>query len=140
MNEITRRNLLFTCSFGLASIYGLTACGGTGGDRRLSHEEMLEQAEELDLQAFHETDNENEARAKQEYDGEIFRCTAIVGEITPTYARIGEVILGTFCNTLCVELPEDELASLSKDQEITVCGRFQYIQVESRLVDAFIVE
>lgn len=50
------------------------------------------------------------------------------------------MILGTFCNTLCVELPEDELASLSKDLEITVCGRFQYIQVESRLVDAFIVE
>ena len=90
--------------------------------------------------AIDRSENENEARAKQEYDGEIFRCTAIVGEITPTYARIGEVILGTFCNTLCVELPEDELASLSKDQEITACGRFQYIQVESRLVDAFIVE
>ena len=53
---------------------------------------------------------------------------------------MGPVILGQFCNTLCVELSEDELASLSKEQEITVCGKFQYVQVESRLVDAFIVE
>lgn len=84
-------------------------------------------------------ENENEARAKQEYDSKIFRCTAYVGDISPTYVRIGQVILGEFCNTLCVELPEEELASLSREQEITVCGRFQYVAVESRLIDAFIV-
>ncbi len=79
-------------------------------------------------------------KQKKEYDGKIFRCTAYVGDIRPSYVRIGQVILGQFCNTLCVELSEDELASLSKEQEITVCGKFQYVQIESRLVNAFIVE
>lgn len=147
MASLTRRNFLLG-TLGVASVLGLTACGGTSTadgnaeseSQELSQEDMLEQAEELDLEAFHKTDNENEAKAKQEYDGKIFRCTAIVGDINPTYVRVGQVILGQFCNTLCVELSEDELASLSKEQEITVCGKFQYVQVESRLVDAFIVE
>ena len=141
MGNLTRRNFVLG-SLGVASMFGLAACGGnaTTESRELSQEEMLEQAEELDLEAFHEMDSENEAKAKQEYDGKIFRCTAIIGDINPTYVRVGQVILGQFCNTLCVELSEDELASLSKEQEITVCGKFQYVQVESRLVDAFIVE
>lgn len=147
MASPTRRNFLLG-TLGVASVLGLTACGGTSTadgnaeseSQELSQEDMLEQAEELDLEAFHKTDSENEAKAKQEYDGKIFRCTAIVGDINPTYVRVGQVILGQFCNTLCVELSEDELASLSKEQEIAVCGKFQYVQVESRLVDAFIVE
>ena len=147
MTNLTRRNFILG-SLGFAGALGLSACGGnpsTGGNaesesQEPSQEEMLEQAEELDLEAFHEMDSENEAKAKQEYDGKIFRCTAIVGDINTTYVRVGQVILGQFCNTLCVELSEDELASLSKEQEITVCGKFQYVQVESRLVDAFIVE
>ena len=141
MGNLTRRNFVLG-SLGVASMFGLAACGGnaTTESQELSQEEMLEQAEELDLEAFHEMDSENEAKAKQEYDGKIFRCTAIIGDINPTYVRVGQVTLGQFCNTLCVELSEDELASLSKEQEITVCGKFQYVQVESRLVDAFIVE
>ena len=142
MTNLTRRSFLLG-SLGVAGILGLAACGSSDTKpetQELSHEEMLEQAEELDLEAFHRMENQNEARAKKEYDGKLFRCTAYVGDISPTYVRIGQVILGTFCNTLCVELSEDELVSLSKEQEITVCGRFQYIQVESRLVNAFIVE
>lgn len=141
MGNLTRRSFLLG-SLGVASMFGLAACGGnaTTESQEPSREEMLEQAEELDLEAFHEMDSENEAKAKQEYDGKIFRCTAIVGDINPTYVRVGQVILGQFCNTLCVELSEEELANLSKEQEITVCGKFQYVQVESRLVDAFIVE
>lgn len=146
MTNLTRRNFLLG-SLGFASILGLSACGGNPASSSdgvskaptLSQEEMLEQAEELDLEAFHKAENENEARAKQEYDGKIFRCTAFVSDITPTYVRIGQVILGEFCNTLCVELSEEELASLSGEQEITVCGQFQYVAVESRLIDAFIV-
>lgn len=141
MTNLTRRNFILG-SLGVASMFGLAACGGNAEpeSQELSQEDMLEQAEELDLEAFHEMDSENEAKAKQEYDGKFFRCTAIVGDINPTYVRVGQVILGQFCNTLCVELSEEELANLSKEQEITVCGKFQYVQVESRLVDAFIVE
>ena len=82
-------------------MFGLAACGGnaTTESQEPSQEEMLEQAEELDLEAFHEMDSENEAKAKQEYDGKIFRCTAIVGDINPTYVRVGQVILGQLCNT-----------------------------------------
>lgn len=147
MPNLTRRSFLLG-SLGFAGALGLAACGAdsaTSDDadpetRGLSHEEMLDQAGELDLEAFHEMENENEARAKQEYDGKVFRCTAYVGDIGTTSVQIGQVILGQFCNTLSVELSEEELAGLSKKQEITVCGRFQYVAVESRLVDAFIIE
>lgn len=147
MPNLTRRNFLLG-SLGFSGALGLAACDGnstTSDDaepetQELSQDEMLDQASELDLEAFHQMENENEARAKQEYDGKIFRCTAYVGDIGTTSVQIGQVILGQFCNTLSVELPEEELASLSKEQEITVRGRFQYVAVESRLVDAFIVE
>ena len=145
--NLSRRDFLLG-SIGIVSALGLTACSNSSTtdsntepeSREPSQKEMLNQAEELDLEAFHEMDSENEAKAKKEYDGKIFRCTAYVGDIRPSYVRIGQVILGQFCNTLCVELSEDELASLSKEQEITVCGKFQYVQIESRLVNAFIVE
>ena len=99
--NLTRRNFVLG-SLGVASMFGLAACGGNSStegntepeSQELSQEDMLAQAEELDLEAFHETDSENEAKAKQEYDGKIFRCTAIVGDINPTYVRINK-ILGT---------------------------------------------
>ena len=42
--------------------------------------------------------------------------------------------------TTCIELTEEELASLFKEQELPTCGKFQCVQVEPRLVDAFVVE
>ena len=140
MTNLTRRSFLLGF-LGAAGALGLAGCGNTGlGSGKLSQEKMLEQAEELDLEAFHSLNNKNEAKAKQEYDGKIFVCTAYVGDISTTDVEIGQVILGEFCNTLKVELPEEELASLSSGQEITVCGKFQYVAIVSRLVDAFVVE
>lgn len=103
---------------------------------------MLEQAEDFDYEAYREMREENEARAKQEYDGKMFRKTGYVDEIRADYIILSEYIYGGYYNPLIVELPEDVIAELSREQEITVCGILQYEEDPniSHLVEAFIVE
>lgn len=150
MTNLTRRNFIIG-SLGVASTLGLAACGGNSNSdadtsdsqtQELSQEEMLEQAEDFDYEAYREVREENEARAKQEYDGKVFRRTGYVEEIRTDYIILSEYIYGGYYNPLVIELPEDVIAGLSREQEITVCGTFQYEEDPniSRLVDAFIVE
>lgn len=140
MTNLTRRNFLLG-SLGVAYTFGLAACGDNQS-QKLSQEEMLEQAEDFDYEAYMEMQEENEARAKQEYDGKVFRRTGYVDEITADYIILSEYIHGGYCNPLIIELPEDVIAELSSEQEITVCGTFQYKESPniSRLVNAFLVE
>lgn len=147
--NLTRRNFLLG-SLGITCALGLTACGGNSstGDnaesesQELSQEEMLEQAEDFDGDAFYDMRKENEAKTKQEYDGKVFRRTGYVEEITTDYIILCDSSHGGYYNPLIIELPEDVIAGLSREQEITVCGTFQYEEdtFNSRLVDAFIVE
>ncbi len=103
---------------------------------------MLEQAEDFDGDAFEDMQKENEAKTKQEYDGKVFRVSGYVKEITTDYIIVSEYGYGVYYNPLVVELPEEEIANLTKEQEITVCGTFEYADDPniSHLVDAFIVE
>lgn len=144
MANLTRREFLFG-SLGFASTLGLAACGGTDasqGAGELSQEEMLEQAEEFDAAAFSDLREENEAKAKQEYEGKIFRRTGYVESIKTDYIILSDYIYGGYYYPLVVELSEDEIANLSSEQEITVCGTFEYDDYPNicHLVDAFIVE
>ena len=147
--NLTRRNFVLG-SLGMASMFGLAACGGNSstGDnaesesQELSQEEMLEQAEDFDGDAFYDMRKESEAKTKQEYDGKVFRVSGYVEEITTDYIIVSEYGYGVYYNPLVVELPEEEIANLTKEQEITVCGTFEYADDPntSHLVDAFIVE
>lgn len=70
--NLSRRDFLLG-SIGIVSALGLTACSNSSTtdsntepeSREPSQKEMLNQAEELDLEAFHEMDSENEAKAKK---------------------------------------------------------------------------
>ncbi|NJE80537.1 hypothetical protein E0L17_04255 [Olsenella sp. SW781] len=149
MTNLTRRNLIFSF-FGVAGILGLAACGDnptTGDDtepdmQEISQEDMLAQAEDFNGDSFYEMRNENEAKTKQQYDGKIFCASGYVEEITTDYIILSEFGYGVYYNPIIVELPEDVIAVLMKEQEITACGTFEYAESPniSRLVDAFIVE
>lgn len=111
-------------------------------EREPTQEEILASATEFDAEAFYDVQDENEAKAKQEYDGKVFRRTGYVDEITTDYIILTDFIYGGYYNPLIIELPEDVIAGLSREQEITVCGTFQYEEDPniSHLVDAFVVE
>ena len=149
MTNLTRRNFLLS-SLGIVGALGLTACGGTSAtdgnaeseSQELSQEEMLEQAQDFDGDAFYDTQNENEAKAKQEYDGKVFQVSGYVEEIATDYIIVSDYGYGVYYNPLVVELPEEEIANLTKEQEIIVCGTFEYAEDPniSHLTNAFIVE
>lgn len=130
---------------------GLVGCSGTTTPtneatepqtQEISQEETLRQASEFDYETFRETEETNPAKAKQEYDGKVFRRTGYVDEITTDYIILTDFIYGGYYNPLIIELPEDVIAGLSREQEITVCGTFQYEEDPniSHLVDAIVVE
>lgn len=150
MNTLTRRNFLIAGAIGAAGALGLTGCGGNPSAdsdtdpeaHKASQEDLLSEAEDFDAEGFFDIQNENEAKAKQEYDGKVFRASGYVEDIYTDYIIVSEFKYGVYCNPIIAELPEEEIAELSMEQEITVCGTFEYAEDPnlSRLVDAFIVE
>ena len=150
MNSLTRRHFLIAGTIGVAGALGLTACGSnpaadSGTDpeaQKASQQDLLSGAEDFNAEEFFDIQNENEAKAKQEYDGKVFRASGYVEDIYTDYIIVSEFKYGVYCNPIIAELPEEVIAELSMEQEIAVCGTFEYAEDPnlSRLVDAFIVE
>lgn len=135
-------SLLLALAIACPLALGMSACTDTAPKEQTNREDMLESAAIFDAVEFYETQDANEAKAKQEYGGKVFRRTGYVDEITTDYITLTDFIYGGYYNPLIIELPEDVIAGLSHEQEITVCGTFQYEEDPniSRLVDAFVVE
>lgn len=107
-----------------------------------TQEELLESAEEYDFDAFQELRDENPAKAKQEYDGIVFRRTGYIESIETDYIIVSDYLAGVYVSPIIAELPTDTIAALDQGQEVTVCGTFEYVDDPyiPHLVDAFIVE
>ena len=96
--------------------------------------ERINSTEELDWNTARKLKNSNEAQYNQEYNGKLFKWTAIVSEIGPRYCEMS--LEGNRINAILVYLSNSDLASINKGDTITVIGRFSY----ERLFDAFIVK
>lgn len=149
MTNLSRRNFLLG-SVGVICILSLAACGlisendnsAESGPQGLSQEEMLEQAADFNAEEFYDAQNKSEAKAKPEYDGKVFKASGHIEDIYTDNIIVSEYTYGVYCYPLTIELPEDKIAELSKEQEIAVCGTFEYTEHPTipRPVDAFVVE
>ena len=88
---------------------------------KMSKEEMLEVAQELNITEFTNTINDNILKAKETYNGNIYRYTGFVSNIETNYAEIGNIK---------VYLDKESLKTLNKNQKVEVVGKLENIDAE----------
>ena len=87
---------------------------------KMTKEQMLEVAKELDFKQLSEDVDNNMARVKEEYEGNIYKYSFYIEEINEDYVELGG---------FKVYLIKDELITLSKGEKITVVGEVNKIDV-----------
>ena len=123
----------------------LVGCGGNSSNSVSSSSESkvdVNLATEFDAEDFFKTQSENEAKAKSEYDGNVYKVSGVITEIHTDYIIIDTVkIANKSGGPLEVHMSTDEIAKLSKGDSIVVIGVFKYVDKPwpSRINDAAIV-
>lgn len=124
--------------------FSLSGCGANETDSTASNEDMqisnskIEEAVELDWQAVSSERLENEARAKQDWEGKTVRYTATVATISSEYAHVyNEMVDGMLYNPIDVYLSADDLVKPNKDDVITVVGT---LDIYGKIKDAELIE
>ena len=113
----------------------LCACG------RSSVKQKASTAPYLDLTTYFLTENENEAKAEAEYDGNIYRYTGIVVEIDSDYCAVGYYNMsGEPVYQMYVHLAKEDLVMLSTGETYTFAGEFESNVLLPDLRNAVIVE
>lgn len=93
----------------------------------LSNEQMIEKAEDLTLKKFNETLESSSVKAKEHYVGNIYKITDYITDINDDY------IIFTKDNTkFKIYLPHEEIAKLTKNKKVTIVGKLDNINYESK--------
>lgn len=115
----------------------LAACGGSdsggesnnGTDNSNEVNELLNNADELDLREMNETVLNNIADANNTYVGNNYKVEGYITEIKGEYCSISSSVSSQV--SIHAYLEEDELAKLNRYENITIVG-----QIENDFVDA----
>ena len=107
----------------LAMLLPLCACGGS----QISKDEMLENAESLDVTAFNDEYQSNKVKLTEQYEGkeQTVIISGYVDAIEADHITLENYIL------LDVYLPEEEIMELEADQNISVVGILGNIREEA---------
>jgi len=103
----------------------LTSCSAFGGRNKIR--EQAETAPKLSLENYYDTLELNEAKAKAEYDGKVFRYTAKVTSIKDNYCYVGKSLdfLGEIdADAMLIYLDEEDLIKLNVGETHTFVGVF----------------
>lgn len=111
----------------------LAACGGGESNSETNNNdevnELLNNADELDLSEMNETVLNNMADANSTYVGNTYKVEGYITEITGEYCSISSSVSSQV--SIHAYLEEDELAKLNRYENITIVG-----QIEDDFVDA----
>ena len=120
---------IITLMLTVAMCISLCACGG-----KVSKEEMLKNAQEIDIIDLLEDYGENSVRAKETHVGKTYTVTGYIFDIKDDYVILTES-RGYSSNfglsSLHVYLSKDELTSLNANNRITVVGKIDEIDIDN---------
>lgn len=104
------------------AIIGIIAVIKQDPTKKMTKDQMLQVAEELNIGNLNKEIAENQARVKDKYIGNIYKYSMYINNITDQYVEMG---------SFKVYLQPDELKKLSKNKKITVVGKIDNISIDT---------
>ena len=118
----------------LVMCLSLCACGNSRVKKNAAT------APNLDLTAYYSMCLENEAKAKAEFHGNIYRYTGKVFQINSNYCVVEQYTKKFGRKTIYVYLDSEDLIKLSKGEKYTFAGEFKHRSLTPSLSGAVIAE
>ena len=106
----------------------------SGCDSRDKIRKQAYTAAELPIQTYADLLSENEARAKSEFEGNVYSYTGEVADIHNGFCTVKGACY------IDVYLAEEDLVKLSKGEEYTFVGVFEYDAICPNLKDAILFD
>lgn len=132
-----------------ALAFALVGCGGSSSSASSTSNQAssassgavnVDEAVELNWSKVWDEYLDNEARAKQDWNGKLVKYTATVYDITDKYAKVAnETYKGLPNNSIDVYLSTDDLVKLNDKDEITVVGTLD-LGAFTYIMDASLIE
>ena len=132
---------IFLSLIALLLMITLSGCGSDKNVKSVdeTRKELVKETSKLELDVFWSVLDSNKARAKQIYEGNMYKVTVRFQNGEENYFEYKERYNGSI-KALRVYLDTNEIAKLENFEEITVLGKLINVTTTPELVDAFIID